>query len=126
MARAGGAGHLGLAGPQKNTGDRGRRRYLPRRRRTDTGIHHFSLPKVIIIPADHYLYMPMLGISLIAGELARRYKNAAVKIGIVVILAVVTIVQTGYWRDDRSLFSHAIQINPQCDGPSQSRGRRPA
>ena len=63
--------------------------------------------------ADHYLYMPMLGIALIAGELARRYKNAAAKIGIVVILAVVTIVQTGYWRDDRSLFSHAIQINPR-------------
>ena len=69
--------------------------------------------------ADRYTYAPMVGLSVVvawgAAEIAARWKAARVVAGIAaagVIGACVaaTRVQVGYWRDDPTLFRHALDV----------------
>ncbi len=69
--------------------------------------------------ADHYSYMPSIGLFIaiiwLAYEFVARSKpmlmlaNAAFCV-ILVLLSAVTVIQTGYWRDDLSLFGHAVEV----------------
>jgi len=69
--------------------------------------------------ADRYTYLPTIGlvISLVWGLAevvsgSRMAKNAAVCVAAVVLagLAVATSRQVAFWRDDRTLFSHALAV----------------
>ncbi len=69
--------------------------------------------------ADRYTYLPHIGLFLglaaslpevISRRPAFRVPLAAIAAGIIVCLAAVTIRQTTLWRDDRTLFEHAVAV----------------
>jgi Flp pilus assembly protein TadD len=70
--------------------------------------------------AEHYLYPAMVGAALLVAaliELARRARPLSrwpvgLAAGVLVVLAVRSHVQTYHWRDNVSLFSHAVAVNP--------------
>jgi tetratricopeptide (TPR) repeat protein len=65
--------------------------------------------------ADHYLYLPMFGVALMAAWVVRRYRNWGVSIGVagmIGVLATASYVQTLYWADTSKLFYHVIVVNP--------------
>jgi protein O-mannosyl-transferase len=64
--------------------------------------------------ADHYLYLPMLGVALIAAQVVVASRPAfVVSAGIVIIaaLAVLSFGQSGVWRDSGTLFAHQVDVN---------------
>lgn len=67
--------------------------------------------------ADRYTYIPFIGLfimiawgvpQLLEGWRHRRIALAAAAVVIVVLFSVATWRQTGYWKDSRALFTHAI------------------
>ncbi|MCE5324466.1 tetratricopeptide repeat protein [bacterium] len=73
--------------------------------------------------ADRYTYVPMIGIAVIIAWgipdlLLKKQKNA--KIGIAAFAAIIAITaitictyrQAGYWENDITLFSHAVEVVP--------------
>lgn len=63
--------------------------------------------------ADHYLYLPMLGIAICCAWLCSKHRVArAVLIVVLVVLAGRTVAQTMVWRDSVSLFENALRVNP--------------
>jgi Flp pilus assembly protein TadD len=79
------------------------------------GLMPFDFQKYSTV-ADHYLYLPMLGIALIAARIVAVWRGrAANSIGVVVLvmLMVRTLLQSQVWQNSYSLFSHAVQINPR-------------
>jgi tetratricopeptide (TPR) repeat protein len=66
--------------------------------------------------ADHYLYLPMVGLALSAAwlaSLARPRVALAVAAPVALALAVRSWKQTGHWRDTRALFEHNLRVNPR-------------
>ena len=66
--------------------------------------------------ADRYVYVGMLGVALAAAALIFRFDVPFVRILTAVILLALgarTWFQTRTWRDNNTLFSHALQINPR-------------
>lgn len=83
-----------------------------------------ALPSIGIVPfdyqhystvADRYLYIAMLGPAIAAAYLVQRFKRpaATIIIGFVGILAALSVIQLGYWRDDWRLMAYTLQTNPQ-------------
>jgi Tfp pilus assembly protein PilF len=81
--------------------------------------------------ADRYIYVPMIGIIVAAVWLVcdlasanRRTQAAMAGAGIVIlaVLAALTIRQESYWRDDVTLFSHALEIDPENNGAHDALG----
>ncbi len=69
--------------------------------------------------ADRYTYVPLIGIFIavawgVPDLLSRwRYRQLVLQAAgtaVVVLLSLVTWVQTGYWRDNASLYTHAIAV----------------
>lgn len=66
--------------------------------------------------ADHYLYLPMVGVAMAAGWMISRASSpAAVGVCSVIlaVLSVRSIAQSGYWYDDVALCNHTIEISPR-------------
>jgi hypothetical protein len=66
--------------------------------------------------ADHYLYLPMVGVALSAAWLVSRVSSPALVgvCGVVLgVLSVRSIAQAGYWYDDVALCNHTIDISPR-------------
>jgi tetratricopeptide (TPR) repeat protein len=72
--------------------------------------------------ADRYAYLPMIGLSIAIGfeaaELAKRApaaRVAATTLGVLAVLAWawLTRIQVGYWRTDRTLFGHVVEVMPE-------------
>jgi tetratricopeptide (TPR) repeat protein len=67
--------------------------------------------------ADHYLYVPLLGVSvMVAGVLLRWRASAAtyrVAAAAVMILAGLSFQQARLWRTTESLFAHTLEVNPR-------------
>lgn len=70
--------------------------------------------------AEHYQYLSLLGIGLASGwamtawSSGSRRRIAAAGAGVVILLlGVRSFVQTSVWRDDFTLFGHALRINPR-------------
>jgi protein O-mannosyl-transferase len=78
------------------------------------------LPVANIIPisymmADRYLYLCLPGVALLAAWLLERWPYRGVAVGfclLLVVLAGLTVRQNGYWRDEHTLWRHAVQVNP--------------
>jgi tetratricopeptide (TPR) repeat protein len=75
--------------------------------------------------ADRYTYVPFIGLFIaivwsVPGFLPNRWLNryqyncllSCVGIGLLVTLATVSWFQTRYWKDDITLFEHALAVNP--------------
>jgi tetratricopeptide (TPR) repeat protein len=73
------------------------------------------------LTADRYLYLPSVGLTLMVAELARdllnhrqsrlpRHLASIAAGGVLFALAMLSYTQAGYWRDTRSLFTHALQL----------------
>lgn len=65
--------------------------------------------------ADRYAYLAMLGVALAVAAMSRNlaWRKWIAPVAIVVgLLMVLSIRQTLVWRDTLTLFTHAIQINP--------------
>ncbi|MEW6599881.1 MAG: tetratricopeptide repeat protein [Nitrospirota bacterium] len=69
--------------------------------------------------ADRYTYLPLIGIFImLAWELPERLRDrrfgkqalGAVSAAVIIILAVLTWIQTGYWKTHETLFRHAISV----------------
>lgn len=74
--------------------------------------------------ADRYSYLPSIGLFIaiiwLAYEIVTRSKPmlmlAIGAFGVILVgLSAVTIVQTGYWKDDLSLFGHAVEVTQGND-----------
>lgn len=63
--------------------------------------------------SDHYLYLAMIGPALALAWATRHYRLARpVAMLAIALLTVQTIRQVRTWHDDLTLFSHALEINP--------------
>lgn len=65
--------------------------------------------------ADRYLYTAMLGPALAVAWLFGRYRALTVRLGgggVLLLLAGVSFMQLGCWRNSETLAVHAIKINP--------------
>lgn len=81
--------------------------------------------------ADRYIYVPMIGIIVAAVWVvadivpANQRAQTALPIAgalIIAALAVATLRQESYWRDDVTLFSHALAIDPENNGAHDALG----
>src|SRR5207248_876291 len=65
--------------------------------------------------ADHYLYLPMLGIAMVVAYVVWRAgrKISLVVFVVVILLGVRTFMQAMTWKDSLSLFNHALEVNPR-------------
>ncbi|RII29155.1 MAG: hypothetical protein CXR31_04645 [Geobacter sp.] len=78
------------------------------------------LPVANIIPisymmADRYMYTCLPALALLAAWLLGRWSEKAITIGfcsLLLILAVLSVRQNGFWRDEHTLWRHAVQVNP--------------
>jgi protein O-mannosyl-transferase len=65
--------------------------------------------------ADRYLYLPMVGVALLVASVlaaARRITTVAVVGGWIVFLAVLGVQQLATWENSRTLYNHALKVNP--------------
>jgi len=63
--------------------------------------------------ADHYLYLPMFGLAICLAALMRRMRQRIGACIVLIVWAALTIIQTGVWQNDRTLFLHALSVNPK-------------
>jgi Flp pilus assembly protein TadD len=65
--------------------------------------------------ADRYVYLALLGPALALGAVVRRWPRRPVFAATGILLCVLgaaSFRQTTHWRDDRTLFTHALHVNP--------------
>jgi hypothetical protein len=65
---------------------------------------------------NHYLYLAMFGIALIAASALQYAQHRAAWIGagmILIVLMILSFIQTGHWLNDRTLFTHMADVNPR-------------
>jgi tetratricopeptide (TPR) repeat protein len=65
--------------------------------------------------ADHYLYLPMLGVAVAVAWFVLKYPGrwtTGISLLILVTLAVRSFFQESSWKDARSLLDHALTVNP--------------
>jgi Tfp pilus assembly protein PilF len=65
--------------------------------------------------ADHYLYLPMFGVALVAAWMAARWSGWPMAAGAAAVLAglgAVSYQQTQYWVDSPALFHRVEAVNP--------------
>ena len=70
--------------------------------------------------ADRYAYLAMLGPGLLAAWAVSRpaVRGQGLAVGsisalLILALSLRTWQQTGYWQNDRTLFGHAVEVNPE-------------
>ena len=70
--------------------------------------------------ADRYTYVSLIGLFIIvaygANDLLARWKNRKIILGlssfaVIAIFAICSFIQTGYWRNSKTLFEHALAVN---------------
>jgi cytochrome c-type biogenesis protein CcmH/NrfG len=65
--------------------------------------------------ADHYLYLPMFGVALIAAWAAARWSGWPIAVGAAVVIGLLgtaSYFQTRSWQDTQSLWVHVADVNP--------------
>jgi tetratricopeptide (TPR) repeat protein len=83
--------------------------------------------------ADRYTYLPSIGLFVMiawgAADLAAAWRLPKIAVAAVsgvalVLLTVCAGVQTGYWQDDETLFSHAVAVGRESSLAYNNRGLR--
>jgi hypothetical protein len=97
-------------------------------------LHFVTVSGIVPLPsaplADRYLYLPAIGLWLVAAdqlELLRRRPafRRAVTLGIALLagsLAIRTAVRTGDWKDNLALFQSAVRVDPRSVEASYNLG----
>ncbi len=63
--------------------------------------------------ADRFLYLPLVGVALMAATLAERFRRGALVLGILTLpLAWLTLQQQKVWHNDLSLWQDTVKKNP--------------
>jgi hypothetical protein len=86
------------------------------------GLAPFDFQRLSTV-ADHYLYLAMLGPAMAAAFVVMRTRaRPAVVISVVVLAAMAarSLAQTWTWRDSRTLYRHALAVNPHGWTPRES------
>jgi Flp pilus assembly protein TadD len=74
--------------------------------------------------ADRYLYLPLIGVAVAvvwgAADLARRRPRAGAPVALAIAAAVALLAlaahrQAGHWRDSRTLWEHALAVDPTSE-----------
>jgi len=86
------------------------------------------LPVANLVPAgyivaDRYMYLCLPGVALVTAALLQKYAGRKVMIGactLLGLLAVLTVVQNSYWRDEHSLWRHAARVNDNSTWAQES------
>lgn len=81
----------------------------------------FYLPVSNILPvayivADRYMYLALPGVSLLVAFLLQKYdslKVNAATLAILLLFSLLCINQNSYWRDEHTLWRHAVKVNPE-------------
>jgi tetratricopeptide (TPR) repeat protein len=69
--------------------------------------------QVVSTVADHYIYLGLLGVAIaVAWAITQWPRARPVAFAAVLLLAVLTFIQAGQWRDSRTMWSHALAVNP--------------
>ncbi|HWB54469.1 MAG TPA: tetratricopeptide repeat protein [Tepidisphaeraceae bacterium] len=64
--------------------------------------------------ADHYLYLSMFGIAVIAAYVVKAYPRWTwIYAAIVALLALGSFVQAGYWGSSTTLYRHVLSVSPR-------------
>jgi hypothetical protein len=66
--------------------------------------------------ANHYLYVAMFGVAMIVAAALAQIRTKSIWIAatlIVIAFGLLSMIQTGHWLDDRALFTHMANVNPQ-------------
>ena len=80
-----------------------------------SGLSLFDFQRISTV-ADRYVYLAMLGPALALAWFIKTRQSFRVGVSVAVILTVLGVasaVQALYWRDPRTLFTHAVKINPR-------------
>lgn len=80
----------------------------------------FYLPISNILPvsyilADRYMYLCLPGLSLLPAFLLQRFRIRWLSVAIgacLIVLAALTVIQNSYWKDEHTLWRHAVEVNP--------------
>lgn len=80
----------------------------------------FYLPVSNILPisymlADRYMYLCLPGIAMAAGALLQKadsFRLTVVFCVIIAVLSILTVRQNSFWRDEDTLWRHAVKVNP--------------
>jgi hypothetical protein len=72
--------------------------------------------------ADHYLYLPMLGVALAIAALTSTRAARIVVLVLVIAWGVRSILQAGVWQDDKTLWSHATAVSPKSFASNNNMG----
>lgn len=87
-------------------------------------VNFIPISNIVPIPsapmAERYLYLPAIGLWLIAADQAYAlYERSAFKktllvsgAAIMICLAVITVNRNGVWRDNITLYTHMVKMNP--------------
>ncbi len=77
-------------------------------------VHNVFVP-LKIPTADRFLYLPLMGLSFLLGELAERTRPLAVRWmpAALALLAVLTVARIGDWRDDETLAAAGRRVAPK-------------
>lgn len=81
------------------------------------------LPVYAYIMADRYMYLVLPGVAMAVAVLLEHFRSRAFNVLVVallVILSALTVVQNGHWRNNLSLWSHAVRVNPDSTGANWS------
>ena len=68
--------------------------------------------------ADRFAYLAMLGPALLLAQIVAAFPREITWVvtgTAILLLASLSFVQTGYWRDDLSLMTHSLQVAPQVE-----------
>ena len=84
----------------------------------------FFLPLSNIYPsayimADRYLYISLAGISFCLAAVLQKFNSKYYIAGfcaVLIVFAVLTVTQNGYWKNDYILSKHAVRVNPDSSG----------
>ena len=67
--------------------------------------------------ADHYLYVPLLGVSVMVAGFLVRFGHLAharpIATAVLLALAALSFLQARLWRSTESLFAHTVEVNPR-------------
>jgi len=81
------------------------------------------LPVYAYAMADRYLYMILPGVGMMVAAGLQKVHLRSINITAAVLLvglSVLTVVQNVYWRNESTLWNHAVQVNPESKGATWS------
>jgi tetratricopeptide (TPR) repeat protein len=82
-----------------------------------SGLSVFAFQSISVV-ADRYLYFSMLGPALALASILSEPRGkptlvAALTVAMLGLLAIKSAVQVQFWRDENTLFAHALELNPK-------------